>query len=74
MRLTDLNRNDVAGAIQYVEAVLDSGRDVGPDEGQVLAMLQDDSGRALATELGKVYARRAASDKRVPARWKARHS
>jgi len=74
MRMGDLDRNDVASAVRYVEAVLDSGRDLRPDEGQSLAMLQDDSGRALAAKLDAVYARRAAAGKRVPARWKARRS
>ncbi len=56
--LGDLQRNDVDGAVRVFEAELDAGT-WGPDKGEVLLMLQDDSDELLARLAGVIERRRA---------------
>jgi hypothetical protein len=67
----NVGRNDVPAAVRFVESVLDEGRELDPDDGQVLLMLQDDAGAQLVPALETLYAERAAAGLKVPAYWAA---
>ena len=68
-RLVEIDRNDIQAAVLYVEELLDVGRELNPDDAQVLLMLQDDAGVALVPALNALYADRVAAGKKVPAFW-----
>lgn len=48
MRLAELERNDVTGALAYVAEQLDKSRKLKPDDAAILVQLQDDEDEYLA--------------------------
>lgn len=61
MRITDLARNDVPGALRFLEERLDQERFTS-DDGQTLFALQDDP-RELAAEVKKLVTERRRAGK-----------
>lgn len=53
MKLSDLKRNDVPGAVAYARERIAAKGYLPPDEGKILATLQDDPD-ALFAELKKI--------------------
>ncbi len=64
----DLERNDVAGAVAFVEGLLDAEQDLPADDAEVLLMLQDDAAE-LVDALEALYRRRQARGLAVPRSW-----
>ncbi len=62
-KISDLDRNDLDGALALAEERLDAGT-FSTDHGQTLAMLQDDPA-ALATAFDAMLARREAAGQPV---------
>jgi hypothetical protein len=56
MKLSDLKRNDVPGALAYAKARIAEKGYLPPDEAKILASLQDDPD-ALFAELKKILPR-----------------